>query len=77
MNRISSGYSFCIKKDSKLPVDGLLVGKATVFQAVSKALVGFTAKEVSVRVVKGYTYVYPLQERKLTAIITAIKTVIK
>ena len=75
--KVSSGYTFCRTKDSRLPVDGLLVGKATVFQAVTKALVGFSAKEVSVRVVRGYTYVYPLQPKKLSKIVVAIKTVIK
>lgn len=75
--KVSSGYTFCSKRDSKLPVDGLLVGKATVFQAVSKALIGFTAKEVSVKVVRGYTYVYPLQPKKLTQIVIAIKTVVR
>lgn len=75
--RVSSGYTFCRTKDSRLPVDGLLVGKATMFQQVSKALANFSTKEVSIRVVRGYTYVYPLQPKKLTQIVIAIKTVIK
>ena len=76
--KVSSGYTFTKSKDSRLPVDGLLVGRGeTVFQKTTKAFLEYSVKkQVAIKIVNGKVYIYPFKI-KLEKVVKIVNTIIR
>lgn len=76
--KVSSGYTFCKGRDSRLPIDGLLVGQGeTVFQKTTKAFLKYSMKkQVAIGITSGKVYVYPLKI-KLEKVIAIVNTIVR
>ena len=76
--KVSSGYTFCKCRDSRLPIDGLLVGQGnTIFQRTTKAFLKYSMKkQVAIKIISGKVYIYPLKI-KLEKVVKIVNTIIR